>query len=51
VRSTGKAPGVIASNAEKANQLIAQGFQLIIIGSDQDVIRTIGRKHIKGIKG
>ena len=51
VRAAGKAAGIIASDAEKAKALIAQGFQLIIVGSDQNFIQTLGKQYIKAIKG
>ena len=51
VRAAGKAAGIIASDAEKAKALIAQGFQLIIVGSDQNFIQTLGKQYIKAIRG
>ncbi len=50
-RAAGKAAGIIASDPDKAKQLIAQGFQYIIIGSDQNFIWTLGKKYIKELKG
>lgn len=50
-RAAGKAAGIIASDPEKAKQLIAQGFQYIMLGSDQNFIQTLGKKYIKELKG
>lgn len=50
-RAAGKACGIIASDAEKAKALIAQGFQMIVVGSDQNFIQTLGKQYIKAIKG
>jgi 4-hydroxy-2-oxoheptanedioate aldolase len=50
-RAAGKAAGIIAANAESARKLIEQGFQYIIVGSDQAFIQNMGKKLIKDIKG
>ena len=51
VRAAGKAAGIIAPDAEKTKQFIEQGFQLIILGSDQAFIQNLGKKYIKEIRG
>lgn len=50
-RAAGKAAGIIAANAESAKKLIEQGFQYIILGSDQAFIQNMGKQVIKGIRG
>jgi len=50
-RAAGKAAGIIAADAEKARKLIEQGFQYIIVGSDQVFIQNMGKKLIKEIRG
>lgn len=50
-RAAGKAAGIIAADAEKAKMLIAQGFQMVVVGSDQNFIQTLGKQYIKAIKG
>lgn len=51
VRAAGKAAGIIAPDAKKAKLFIEQGFQLIVLGSDQAFIQNLGKKYIKEIKG
>jgi 4-hydroxy-2-oxoheptanedioate aldolase len=50
-RAAGKAAGIIAADAEKAKALIALGFQMIVVGSDQNFIQTLGKQYVKAIKG
>ncbi len=50
-RAAGKAAGIIAADADKAKQLIAQGFQYIVLGSDQAFIQNLGKKYLKEIRG
>src|SRR5665647_1183211 len=45
-RAAGKAAGIIASDAERAKALIAQGFQMVVVGSDQNFIQTLGKQYI-----
>lgn len=50
VRAAGKSAGIIAPNAAEANRLIAQGFNYIVLGSDQAFIQGTGKSHIAAIK-
>jgi 4-hydroxy-2-oxoheptanedioate aldolase len=50
-RAAGKAAGIIAADAERARKLIEQGFQYIIVGSDQVFIQNMGKRLIKEIRG
>lgn len=50
-RAAGKAAGIIAADADKAKKLIYQGFQYVVLGSDQAFIQNLGKKYIKEIKG
>ncbi len=50
-RAAGKAAGIIAADADKAKKLIDQGFQYVVLGSDQAFIQNLGKKYIKEIKG
>jgi 4-hydroxy-2-oxoheptanedioate aldolase len=50
VRAAGKAAGIIAPNAAEANRLIEQGFNYIVLGSDQAFIQGMGKSHIAAIR-
>jgi 4-hydroxy-2-oxoheptanedioate aldolase len=50
-RAAGKAAGIISPNAEATKKLFDQGFQYVMVGSDQNFIQNMGKQIIKGIRG
>lgn len=49
VKKSGKAIGTVAGSPEAANELIKKGVQYILLGSDQGMLMSSGKKALKEI--
>ncbi|MDE1937886.1 MAG: 2-dehydro-3-deoxyglucarate aldolase [Alphaproteobacteria bacterium] len=51
VRAAGKAAGIISPNPAETKRFHEQGFQYVIMGSDQAFIQGMGKAYMKELRG